>query len=90
MTGPIKHFDLCLITDRSLANGRSLLWIVAEAVKGGVTEYGEIGKYANWVTGTPTSNGTTSCVNSTSLFGGASTVVIGQFSMYRNAFLMFP
>jgi len=37
MTGPIKHFDLCLVTDRSLANGRSLLWIVAEAVKGGVT-----------------------------------------------------
>jgi thiamine-phosphate pyrophosphorylase len=37
MAGPIKQFDLCLVTDRSLANGRSLLWIVAEAVKGGVT-----------------------------------------------------
>jgi thiamine-phosphate pyrophosphorylase len=37
MTGPIKHLDLCLVTDRSLASGRSLLWIVAEAVKGGVT-----------------------------------------------------
>jgi thiamine monophosphate synthase len=37
VTGPIKHFELCLVTDRSIANGRSLLWIVAEAVKGGVT-----------------------------------------------------
>jgi len=32
-----KCLRLCLITDRSLANGRQLAWIVAEAVKGGVT-----------------------------------------------------
>ena len=32
-----KYCQLCLVTDRSLANGRSLAGIVAAAVKGGVT-----------------------------------------------------
>ena len=32
-----KYYQLCLVTDRSLANGRSLAGIVAAAVKGGVT-----------------------------------------------------
>jgi thiamine-phosphate pyrophosphorylase len=32
-----KYYHLCLVTDRSLANGRSLAGIVAAAVKGGVT-----------------------------------------------------
>lgn len=34
-----KYFDLSLylVTDRELANGRELEWIVSEAVKGGVT-----------------------------------------------------
>ena len=32
-----KYYQLCLVTDRALANGRSLGGIVAAAVKGGVT-----------------------------------------------------
>ncbi len=32
-----KYYELCLVTDSALANGRSLAGIVAAAVKGGVT-----------------------------------------------------
>jgi thiamine-phosphate pyrophosphorylase len=32
-----KYYQLCLVTDSALANGRSLVGVVAAAVKGGVT-----------------------------------------------------
>jgi thiamine-phosphate pyrophosphorylase len=33
---PVPNFDLCLVTDRSQTGGRSLLWVLEQALDGGV------------------------------------------------------